>query len=778
MADNLVIVESPAKAKTIARYLGRNYKIVASVGHVRDLPKSQFGVDTDNNFEPKYITIRGKGDVISQLKKDAKGSKKIYLATDPDREGEAISWHLAELLNITGDSKCRISFNEITKNAITNAIKAPRALDMDLIDAQQARRVLDRIVGYKISPLLWRKVRKGLSAGRVQSVATRLICDRENEINAFVTEEYWTVHVTLSKQKQRAKFTAKYHGEIKGPKRELHSKEDAGALLDSLKGAAYTVASVKRSEKRKTPAPPFITSTLQQEASRRLNYPSRRTMGIAQQLYEGVNISGQGLTGLVTYIRTDSTRISNEALAESARYIEEKYGKAYLPPAPRTFKNRSAAQDAHEAIRPSHFNLDPESVRGSLSKEQYSLYKLIWDRFIASQMEAAVYDQMIVDINANNSVFRSIGSKIKFKGYTAIYQEAKEDDGSVAADDDDAHGGDIKLPELEGGETLDYHGVEPNQHFTQPPPRYTEATLIRALEEKGIGRPSTYSPTISTILARGYIEKEKRSLYPTDLGKAVNDIMTSHFTDIVDVAFTADMEKKLDDVEEGNKEWRSLIGDFYSDFENVLKTAEDQIGEVEIADEVTDVQCEKCGRFMVIKMGRFGKFLACPGYPECKNAKPIVEYAGVDCPKCGSKIVYRKTKKGKKYITCEDAASCDFRSWDLPVSEVCPLCGKFMLKSTWGWKNAKPRCSDENCPNGVKPEVKKSAAAEGEGGASVTAGAAGKNALARMKKTNAAKANRFAAKKTTGAKSAAKKTAGAKSAGAKKGKTTGGGSTE
>ena len=713
MADNLVIVESPAKAKTIARYLGRNYKIVASVGHVRDLPKSQFGVDIEHNFEPKYITIRGKGDVISKLKKDAKGSKKIYLATDPDREGEAISWHLAELLNIGSGEKCRISFNEITQNAVKNAVKAPRVLDMDLIDAQQARRVLDRIVGYKISPLLWRKVRKGLSAGRVQSVSTRLICDRENEITAFVSEEYWTVHVKLSKHKQRTVFTAKYFGGVKGGKRELRNKEEADALLASLKGAVYAVASVKRSEKRKFPAPPFITSTMQQESSRKLNFPSRKTMVVAQQLYEGVNIAGAGLTGLVTYIRTDSTRVSAEALAESARYIAETYGKEYLPKTPREYKNRNSSQDAHEAIRPSHFDLTPESVRGSLSKEQYSLYKLIWDRFVASQMEAALYDQMSVDIAANGQLFRAIGSKIKFKGYTAVYTEARADDGSDAANDrdggdgEDGPDGEVKLPELDEGEELDFRDILPDQHFTQPPPRYTEATLIKALEEKGIGRPSTYAPTISTILSRGYIEKEKRTLFPTDLGKAVNDIMTRHFSDIVDVAFTADMEKRLDDVEEGNKEWRSLINDFYSGFERVLKTAEDEIGEVEIADEVSDVICEKCGKNMVIKMGRYGKFLACPGYPDCKNAKPIVEYAGVECPKCGGGIVYRKTKKGKKYITCENVASCEYRSWDLPANENCPLCGKFMLKPAWGGKNAAPHCSDENCPNGKKPAEEK-----------------------------------------------------------------------
>jgi len=756
MADNLVIVESPAKAKTIARYLGRNYKIAASVGHVRDLPKSQFGVDVENNFEPKYINIRGKADVINSLKKDAKNSKRVFLATDPDREGEAISWHLASLLNIPESEKCRISFNEITKNAVKNAVKAPRELDMGLVDAQQARRVLDRIVGYKISPLLWKKVRKGLSAGRVQSVSTRLICDRESEIDAFISEEYWTVGVRLSKHRQQAVFTAKYAGDKKSGKRELKCREDADALLKSLEGAQYKVASVKRGEKRKLPAPPFITSTLQQEASRKLNFPSRKTMMVAQQLYEGVDVAGQGLTGLVTYIRTDSTRISAEALAETARYIKEKFGDEYLPKTPREYKNRNTSQDAHEAIRPSHFDLDPQSVRGSLSRDQYALYKLIWDRFIACQMEAAVYDQMTVDIAANDELFRAIGSRIKFKGFTAAYTEAKEDDGTAESADAEDPDAEIRLPELTEGEELDFHDINADQHFTQPPPRYTEATLIRALEEKGIGRPSTYAPTISTILSRGYIEKEKRTLFPTELGKAVNDIMIKHFPDIVDIAFTADMEKLLDGVEEGGKEWRALIHEFYDGFDKVLKVAEDEIGVVDIADETTDVVCDLCGKNMVIKMGRYGKFLACPGYPECKNAKPIIEYAGVSCPKCGANIVYRKTKKGKKYITCESLETCDFRSWDLPSGENCPACGKFMVKPSWGGRNAKLRCSDENCPNGAKPEIlkTKSAAADSK----TAAKAAGAKRIA-VKKAAGAAASKSAASKATAGKAEASKTA-------------------
>ncbi|MDR1439978.1 MAG: type I DNA topoisomerase, partial [Clostridiales bacterium] len=574
MADNLVIVESPAKAKTIGRYLGKNYKIVASVGHIRDLPKSQMGVDIEKDFEPKYITIRGKGDVISKLKKDVKTSKKVYLATDPDREGEAISWHLATILNIDNSEKCRVSFNEITKAAVTSAIKTPRALDMDLVDAQQARRILDRLVGYKISPLLWRKVRKGLSAGRVQSVSTRLICDRESEIEAFRTEEYWSVHVRLAKHGQKSAFTAKYYGSGKR-KRELKNGAETDELLKRLAGADYGVVGVKQSEKRKHPAPPFITSTLQQEASRKLNFPSRKTMGVVQQLYEGVSIAGHGSTSLVTYIRTDSVRVSKDAQGEAVQYISGKYGKAYLPAAAREYKNRSAAQDAHEAIRPSHFGIEPEAARASLTNDQFRLYKLIWDRFIASQMASAVYDQMSVDIEARpagmgagagsglgtgagsgdgagvgsgTEMFKAVGSKLVFKGFTAVYEESSDDAGGDGAGGD--AGADIgaKLPELAQGEPLDFREMLPEQHFTQPPPRYTEATLIKALEEKGIGRPSTYSPTITTILARGYIEKEKKALLPTELGKAVNAIMTSHFKDIVDVAFTADMEKKLDDV--------------------------------------------------------------------------------------------------------------------------------------------------------------------------------------------------------------------------------------
>jgi DNA topoisomerase-1 len=660
---------------------------------------------------------------------------------------------------------------------------------MDLVDAQQARRILDRLVGYKISPLLWRKVRKGLSAGRVQSVSTRLICDRESEIEAFKPEEYWSVHVLLSKLRHKGVFSAKYFGSGKR-RRELKSGAETEALLKKLEGAEYRVAGVKQSEKRKNPAPPFITSTLQQEASRKLNFPSRKTMGVVQQLYEGVNIAGHGSTSLVTYIRTDSTRVSGEAQAEAAQYISGKYGQAYLPKEARVYKNRNAAQDAHEAIRPSHFDIEPEKARASLANDQYRLYKLIWDRFIASQMASALYDQMSVDIAAvaagaggagaggadaageGAEMFRAVGTKVLFKGYTAVYEESADDAGGAGAGDDADVG--AKLPELAQGEPLEYNGIQPEQHFTQAPPRYTEATLIKALEEKGIGRPSTYSPTITTILARGYVEKEKKALCPTELGKAVNSIMTSHFKDIVDVAFTADMEKKLDDVEEGQKQWKTVLKEFYGGFEQVLKTAEDEIGNVEIPDEVSDVICEKCGRNMVVKMGRYGKFLACPGYPACRNAKPIIEYAGVACPKCGGNIVYRKTKKGKKYIACENYTSCDYRSWDLPTAETCPICGKFMTRSSWGGKNAKLKCCDENCPNGAAaPRGKGGSEGGGEAAAAAGVGAASKAgpaaglAVAKAAGAKGGAAKTATAKGETAAKTAAATAAKAKTAAAK-----------
>jgi len=686
MANNLVIVESPAKAKTIGRFLGKNYKIVASVGHVRDLPKSQMGVDIDNNFQPKYITIRGKGDVIAKLKKEAKSSDKIFLATDPDREGEAISWHLANLLNIDEKKSCRVTFNEITKNAVQSAIKSPRPINMSIVDAQQARRVLDRIVGYKISPILWKKVRKGLSAGRVQSVATRLIVDREEEIDNFIPEEYWSIISKLAKNSGGASFEAKFYG-TDNKKIELTNEEQVKKILKEIENAKYTVSKIKKGEKRRNPAPPFTTSTLQQEASRKLGFATRKTMMVAQQLYEGVEIKGTGAVGLVTYIRTDSTRIASEAVSEAKSYIESNYGDKYLPGEVRVYKNRSAAQDAHEAIRPTHINMTPDSVKESLSNEQFKLYRLIWDRFMASQMASAVYDAMSVDIQAGGYLFKATGSKVKFQGFMKLYIEGRDDEG----EEDEAN-----LPELLEGEELKLKKIDPKQHFTQPPQRYTEASLVKALEEKGIGRPSTYAPTITTILSRGYVEKDKKILYPTELGKIVTDIMKNYFKDIMDIQFTAQMEDKLDSVEEGDKSWVDVLKEFYDPFAIVLTEAESQIGNIEIPDEVTDEICEKCGRNMVIKQGRFGKFLACPGFPECRNARPIIEEAGVNCPKCGARVLVKKTRKGKKYFGCEKNPECDFMTWDKPSDQVCEKCGSFMTEKNSGKKKIL-KCANESC---------------------------------------------------------------------------------
>lgn len=686
MAENLVIVESPAKAKTIGKFLGKGYKIEASMGHIRDLPKSQMGVDVDNNFEPKYITIRGKGDLISKLKKEAKNASKVFLATDPDREGEAISWHLANLLNISESERCRITFNEITKNAVKNAIKSPRKIDMDLVDAQQARRVLDRIVGYKISPLLWRKVRKGLSAGRVQSVATRLICDREEEIEKFIPEEYWSITAKLAQIKAKTNFEAKFYGTA-SDKIELKDEKQVKSILKEIDKVKYIVQKIKTSEKKKAPAPPFITSTMQQEAARKLGFTTKKTMMVAQQLYEGIDVKGVGAVGLVTYIRTDSTRISTEAQNETRTFIKDKYGSKYVPEEVRVYKNKSASQDAHEAIRPTYVTMDPDSIKESLSNDQYKLYKLVWERFVASQMASAVYDTMTVDISASKYIFKANGSKVKFAGYMVVYIEGK---------DDESEDGDANLPELSEGEELELKKLDPKQHFTQPPQRYTEATLVKALEEKGIGRPSTYAPTITTILVRGYVEKEKKFFIPTELGKIVTDIMKNYFKDIVDVKFTAQMEQKLDDVEEGEKRWVEIMSDFYSQFINVFKEAEDSIGHVEVPDEVTDIICEKCGRNMVVKSGRFGKFLACPGFPECRNARPILEEAGVKCPKCGGKVLIKKSKKGRKYLGCENNPKCGFMTWDKPTKENCPNCGNFLVKKLSG-KKVQLKCSSENC---------------------------------------------------------------------------------
>lgn len=685
MADYLVIVESPAKAKTIKKYLGKNYTVEASMGHVRDLPKSTLGIDTEHNFEPRYITIRGKGDLMAKLKKEAKSAKRVYLATDPDREGEAISWHLAAALGIDEKNTYRIAFNEITKSAVQSAVKNPRAIDINLVDAQQARRVLDRIVGYKISPLLWKKVKKGLSAGRVQSVATKLIVDREHEIEAFVPKEYWNIDASLSKIKTKAKFAAKFYGGKNG-KIELTNEAQVRKILADLENAEYTVTDVKKTTKSRNPAPPFTTSTMQQEANRKLGFAARRTMQAAQQLYEGVNVGGIGLVGLITYMRTDSLRIAAEAQAAASDFIKKNYGEEYAPKSYRVYKTKKNAQDAHEAVRPSDVTITPDKIKDSVTPDLYKLYKLIWERFVASQMENAVYDAQTADITANGYVFKSSGSKIKFAGFTRVYTESTD-----GKEKDEG-----KVPELEKGENVSLLKLSEAQKFTEPPARYTEATLIKTMEEDGIGRPSTYAPTISTILARGYVAKKSKALYPTELGILVNDLMAEYFKDIVDVDFTANMEKRLDDVEAGSVDWVKIISDFYAPFMKTLEKAEDEIGKIEIKDEVSDVKCEKCGRMMVYKMGRFGKFLACPGFPECRNAKPIVKETGVNCPKCGGKILIKKTKRGKDYYGCEHNPECDFMVWDKPLNKKCPKCGSIMLEKRSRGKVIE-YCSNEEC---------------------------------------------------------------------------------
>jgi len=682
MSKYLVIVESPAKAKTIKKYLGKNYKVLASMGHLRDLPKSQMGVDIENNFEPKYITIRGKGELLSQLKKEAKNSEKVYLATDPDREGEAISWHLSQVLDIDEKAECRITFNEITKAAVQNAIKSPRPINDNLVNAQQARRILDRIVGYKISPLLWKKVKKGLSAGRVQSVAARLICDREEEIENFVPQEYWTLTANLMKQETKESFEAKFYGSKK-QKMELQNEKEVQRVVEQLKNCKYIVRNVKKGERKKSPAPPFITSTLQQEASRKLGFTAKRTMSAAQQLYEGVEIKGEGFVGLITYMRTDSVRVAEEAQKAAREYILNKYGKAYVPSAPRQYKGKKGSQDAHEAIRPTNVMLEPDKIKDSLKLDQYKLYKLIWERFLASQMSSAEYDTLSVDIEAGDYIFKANGQKMKFDGFMVLYVEG--------SDEENVEESGI-LPVLEDGEEVQLKKLEQKQHFTQPPSRYTEATLIKALEEKGIGRPSTYAPIITTIITRGYVERDKKQLKPTELGKIITDIMKNYFKDIVDIEFTANMEQQLDEIEEGQKNWVDLLKEFYPNFENTLKEAENDIGEIEIQDEVTDEKCEKCGRNMVIKQGRYGKFLACPGFPECRNAKPILQEANVRCPVCQGKVYIKSSKKGRKYYACENNPTCGFMSWDEPVSEPCPQCGSVMVI-----KNRKIKCTNKEC---------------------------------------------------------------------------------
>ena len=685
MGQNLVIVESPAKAKTISKYLGKNYTVEASMGHVRDLPKSKLGVDIEDNFTPKYITIRGKGELIAKLKKAAKKADKIYLATDPDREGEAISWHLANILKISEDETCRIVFNEITKGAVKESIKGARKINLNLVDAQQARRVLDRLVGYEISPILWKNVKWGLSAGRVQSAALKLICDKEEEIKAFEPKEYWTVDCVL--KKERKKFPIKLT-KYENKKIEISNENEANKVISDLKENEYRVEKVKKGSRLKNPLPPFTTSTLQQEAAKKLNFITKRTMSIAQALYEGVDVKGFGTVGLITYMRTDSVRISEEAQGRAIEFIKESYGEEYIPEKLRVYKGKKNIQDAHEAIRPSHIEITPEIAKANLTPEQYKLYSLIWKRFIASQMESCALNTNSIDIANGKYTFKASGSTIKFDGFMKVYDYTTEDDEN-----------DVLLPSLEEGEVLEPSSVEGKQHFTQPPARYTEASFVKLLEEKGIGRPSTYVPTISTLLSREYVIREKKNLIPTELGFIVNNIMSDYFKQIVDVDFTADMERKLDYIEEGSEEWKAVVGEFFAPLKIAIDKAEKEISKVVIEDKVSDVPCDKCGRMMVIKRGRYGTFLACPGYPECHNAKPIVEELDVPCPKCGGKILAKRSKKGKKFFGCSNYPNCDFVSWNEPIKEPCSKCGSYMTIKYSKTKGKYAICSNTECGN-------------------------------------------------------------------------------
>ena len=659
MSNKLIIVESPAKADTIKKFLGANTKVVASMGHIRDLPKSKLGVDIEHDFEPEYINIRGKGDLIKSLKKEAKGADVVYLATDPDREGEAIAWHLAKILEIPEDSVCRVTFNEITKEAVKESIKQPRKIDMNLTDAQQARRVLDRIVGYKISPLLWKKVKPGLSAGRVQSVAVKLIVDRENEIRNFIPEEYWNIYATLLDEKSKQDFVAKFYGK-NDKKVELHKKEEVDEILANIKNGKYIVTNIKNGEKKRTPAPPFTTSTMQQEASRKIGFTIKKTMSVAQGLYEGVRIPEKGSVGLITYMRTDSTRISEEARAVAKEVITQTYGANYYEN--RYYRQNKDAQDAHEGIRPTYIHITPDSIKDSLTADQYKLYKLIYNRFIASQMTAAVYDTISVDIDVNEYKFKASGQNLKFKGFMTLSVE-----GNDSKEDEEES---TNIPKLELNQEVKKEKLDAKQSFTEPPARYTEASLVKELETKGIGRPSTYSPIITTIIERRYIEKDKKQLVPTQLGEVVNTLLTENFTDIIDVTFTARVEDEFDEVAEGKEEWKQILREFYPPFEKELEKVDKELEHVKLEDEVSDVKCDKCGRMMVIKMSRYGKFLACPGYPECKNVKPFVVTIDVPCPVCGGQVQVRKTKRGKNYYICENnkntEESCKFISWDKP----------------------------------------------------------------------------------------------------------------
>ena len=740
-ASNLVIVESPSKAKTIGRYLGPDYIVKASMGHLRDLPKSKMGVDLEHDFTPQYIPVRGKESLIKELKTEAGKADTVYLATDPDREGEAISWHLKELLNLPDEKARRVTFNEITQKVVREAIQHPREIDYNLVDAQQARRILDRIVGYQLSPLLWKKVRRGLSAGRVQSVATRMVVDREQEIRNFQPREYWTIDVTLNRIGKPGSFVAHYYGSPK--KQEMESESQAQDVLTQIDGRPFNVSNVKKSEKKRTSPPPFTTSTLQQEASRKLGFTPKKTMMVAQQLYEGVEIAGEGTTGLITYMRTDSLRLSDEAMGEAAQFIKARYGAAYYYGSFHTYKTKSGAQDAHEAIRPTHVELEPERVRGSLTPDQFKLYKLVWSRFLATQMANAVFDTVSIDTECAGHVFRASHQSMRFPGFMSVYEEGKDDETEQIGS---------ALPDLGVGEQVALANAQKEQHFTQPPARYTEATLVKAMEEKGVGRPSTYAATISTIEDREYVVKQDKRLAPTPLGEIVTGLMMERFNDIIDVAFTANMESRLDAVEEGKQPWKELLADFYRDFSKELQDAETALEGVrlKIPEEETDEVCELCGRKMVIKTGRFGRFLACPGFPECKNTKPLVEKMPGRCPKCGSAILKRKSKKGYAYYACEKGTECGFMTWDVPTAEDCPECGHTLFKKS-GKGRMKPFCINESCsrflPEDQRGYYKKKAAAQD-----------GTDAPAAEEKPKA-KAGTKAAGKSTGSKktTAAKK---------------------
>ena len=692
----LVIVESPSKAKTIGKYLGPDYRVEACMGHLRDLPKSTLGVDIENDFTPEYTPLENKSALIAELHSAAQKAECVYLATDPDREGEAISWHLQHLLELPEEKTKRVTFNEITRNVVTQSIAQPRGLDYHLVDAQQARRILDRIVGYQLSPLLWKKVRRGLSAGRVQSVATRLVVDREREIEAFIPKEYWTLDAKLRCMDADGSFVARYHGDSK--KRELGSEAEVDAIIAAVQGKEFEVASVKRTEKHRSPTPPFITSTLQQEASRKLNMTPRRTMAIAQQLYEGIDVTGEGTVGLITYMRTDSLRLSEEALSAAKDFILSRYGASYYPATTRRYQKKQGAQDAHEAIRPSNVNLDPESIKGDLTREQYRLYKLIWDRFVACQMADARYDAVQVDTRCAGHVFRANDMIMKFPGFTAVYEEGRDEESEERTG---------TLPELREGQSLFGEKMEKKQHFTAPPPRFTEATLVKAMEERGVGRPSTYASIVATIQDREYVIKKDKRLSPTPLGIVVTDLMIERFNDIIDVEFTANMENRLDDVEAGKRPWKSILREFYGGFSEELAAAEEALDgkRIKVPDEISDEICEVCGKNMVIKIGRFGRFLACPGFPECKNTKPIVEKMPGRCPKCGSTILKRKSKKGYVYYSCERGAQCGFMTWDVPTANDCPVCGQTMFKKS-GRGQMKPFCINEECTNFL-PEDKR-----------------------------------------------------------------------